>query len=123
METETFSQALSLSEAEVENLRDLVIQSRDKDEVVTVADALLFLGHSVKAEDFGVTPTLSTYERKLLLGAYYIGLMNGEHVTLNSFLTEPERMFSTLASLSQAQAQARANSDEDPTEAEDLTEG
>jgi len=118
METETFSQALSLSEAEVENLRDLVIQSRDKDEIVTVADALLFLGHNVKAEDFGVTPTLSTYERKLLLGAYYIGLMNGEQVTLSSFLTEPERMFSTLASISQA----RANSDEDPAEAEDLTE-
>lgn len=121
MEIETFSQALSLPEAEVENLQDLVIQSRDKDGVVTVSDALLFLGHNVKAEDFGVTPTLSTYERKILLGAYYIGLMNGEHLTLNSFLTEPERMFSTLASLSQVQA--RANSDEDPTEAEDLTEG
>jgi hypothetical protein len=122
MEIETFSQALSLSEAEVENLKDLVIQSRDKDEVVTVSDALLFLGHNVKVEDFGVTPTLSTYERKLLLGAYYIGLMNGEELTLSSFFTEPERMFSTLASLSLSQAQARANSDEDPTEAEDLTE-
>jgi hypothetical protein len=48
--------------------------------------------------------------------------MNGEELTLSSFFTEPERMFSTLASLSLSQAQARANSDEDPTEAEDLTE-
>lgn len=118
-----FHEGLGLTETEVNEVHQTVVQLPETTYFHYISDALLAAGESIKTTELGVQPKLSKYEKKILLAGYYLGLDQGEQSVYTKFLDSPEEAFRFMSHLGtlkkirdaqQAKTHPRSDLDQEP---------
>jgi hypothetical protein len=93
----TISECLGITEQEWDSTEALAESLMKKEDLIS--DALTKAAEEIKEEEFGERFEISTFEKKLLVAAYVIGISHGRNQVIGSLQENPASILALMAML------------------------